>query len=162
MVYTLRLIYEEERENLHLSKEVIIRIGELIHKMITLGFLQRKPANADLHLSLRSLAGFHIIDKLDGTWEEADARILILPSILFIVSNEQISLMTQTIEQTKQEKQERLERQENVPKQGIDEEETKETAMILEIDSAEADEPAEEDAPDELAMQDIIGDDSAL
>lgn len=99
MIYALRLIYEEEREKLHLSGEVIIRVGELIQKMVTLGFLPKKPANAELHKSLRSLAGFHLIYKLDGSWEEAETRILILPSILFIVSNEQISSIAHMTQQ---------------------------------------------------------------
>ena len=98
MIYVLRLIYEEEREKLNLSKEVIIRIGDLVHKMLTLGFLQRKPSNADLHASLRRLSLFRIIEKLDGAWEDADTRILILPSILFVVSNEQISSLYQMTE----------------------------------------------------------------
>ena len=101
MVYTLRLMFEEEREaDVKLGREVIIRTGELVHKMVTLGLLKKKPSNADLHASLRSLAGFRIIEKLDGAWEEAETRILILPSILFIVSNEQISGLYRLLEES--------------------------------------------------------------
>ena len=91
LVYALRLIYEEERAKLTLSKEVIITTGDLVHKLITLGSIRRKPANAQLHASLRTLAHFRILEKLDGAWEDAQTRLLILPTILFIVTNEQIS-----------------------------------------------------------------------
>lgn len=89
IIFSLRLMYEEGREDM--NREVIVRTGELVHKMMTLGVLKKKPSNADLHASLRSLAGFRIIEKLDGAWEDAETRFLILPSILFIISNEQIS-----------------------------------------------------------------------
>ena len=100
MIYTLRLIYEEEREKLTLQKEVIITTGDLVQKMITLGVIRKKPANTDLHSCLISLSRFHIIDKLDGIWEAAETRFLILPSILFIVTNEQISNMAILTEDT--------------------------------------------------------------
>ena len=105
MVYALRLIYEEEREKLTLSREVIIRVGDLIHKLVTLSFLKKKPANADIQASLRTLAGFRIIEKLDGAWEDADTRLLILPSILFIVSNEQIAQMAKLTEDDAEEEE---------------------------------------------------------
>lgn len=99
MVYTLRLIYEEEREKLTLSKEVFLTTGELVHKMISIGAIRKKPANAVLHESLRQLHHFRIVEKMEGAWENADTRLLILPVILFIVSNEQISNMHKLVEE---------------------------------------------------------------
>ena len=98
IVYALRLIYEEEREKLTLTKEVIITTGDLVHKLINLGVFRRKPANAALHSSLVTLSKFRIIEKLEGVWEAADTRFLILPTILFVVSNEQISNMYRLID----------------------------------------------------------------
>ena len=99
MVYTLRLVYEEEREKLTLSKEVFLTTGDLVHKMISIGALRRKPPNAALHESLRTLHHFRIVDKMEGAWENASTRLLILPVILFIVSNEQISNMHKLVEE---------------------------------------------------------------
>ena len=48
MLYALRLIYEEEREKLTLSKEVALTVGELVHKLINLGAIGKKPANLAL------------------------------------------------------------------------------------------------------------------
>ena len=70
MTYTLRLIYEEEREKLTLAKEVIITTADLVQKMIAVGAVKKKPANIQL-----------------------------LPTILFVVSNEQISNMEKLVEQ---------------------------------------------------------------
>jgi hypothetical protein len=98
MVYTLRLIYEEEREKLTLSREVFLTTGDLVHKMVSIGAIRKKPANIALHESLRMLHHFRIVEKMDGPWENADTRLLILPVILFIVSNEQISNMHKLVE----------------------------------------------------------------
>ena len=91
LVYTLRLIYEEEREKLTLTKEVVVTTGEIIQKLLYLGTVTRKPGNIQLHDGLRTLYRYRVITRKEGAWEDPETRILILPTILFIVSNEQIS-----------------------------------------------------------------------
>ncbi|MEG2123777.1 MAG: DUF4194 domain-containing protein [Clostridium sp.] len=98
MVYVLRLIYEEEREKLSLSKDILTTTGDLIHKMISLGIMKKKPSDVILRDSLRNLNRFRIIDKTDGPWEAASTRLMILPTILFIVTNERISNMYALLE----------------------------------------------------------------
>ena len=98
MLYVLRLIYEEAREKLSLSRDIFTTTGDLVHKMISLGVIRRKPANLTLRDSLRTLNRFRIVEKVDGPWENADTRLLILPTILFIVTNERISNMYQLID----------------------------------------------------------------
>ena len=99
MLYVLRLIYEEEREKLSLSRDIFTTTGDLVHKMLSLGVIKRKPANLTLRDSLRTLNRFRIVEKVDGSWENADTRLLILPTILFIVTNERISNMYQLIDE---------------------------------------------------------------
>ena len=48
----------------------------------------------------RVQAQFRIIEKFEGLWEDAGTRLMILPSILFVVSAEQISNMEKLIDQT--------------------------------------------------------------
>ena len=98
IVYALRLIFEEEREKLNLSQNVITTTGELVHKLISLGAIKKKPSNTQLHDSLIALSRFMVIRKMDGAWEAAETRFIILPVILFIVSNEQISNMYKLID----------------------------------------------------------------
>ena len=99
MLYVLRLIYEEEREKLSLCRDIFTTTGDLVHKMLSLGVIKRKPANLTLRDSLRTLNRFRIVEKVDGPWENADTRLLILPTILFIVTNERISNMYQLIDE---------------------------------------------------------------
>lgn len=93
MLYVIRLVYEEEREKLSLSKDIFTTTGELVHKMISLGVIKKKPADGALRDSLRRLSRFQLVAKPEGRWESADTRLLILPTILFIITNEQISSM---------------------------------------------------------------------
>ena len=102
MLYVLRLIYEEEREKLSISSDIFATTGDLVHKMISLGVLRKKPANITLRDSLRMLNRFQIIEKVDGFWESADTKFLIMPTILFVVTNEQISNMYRLIDEEEQ------------------------------------------------------------
>ena len=109
ILYVLRLIYEEERENLSLSREVFTTTGDLVHKMISLGLVKRKPANQALRDALRTLNRFQVVEKVDGPWEAASTRLLILPAILFIVTNERISSMYQLMDEEEFEEDEETE-----------------------------------------------------
>ncbi len=105
MIYTLRLIYEEERAKLTLSREVIITIADLVNKMLIVGAVKKKPANFQLYQALRTLTRFRILQKLDGSLEESQTRLLILPTILFVVSNEQISNMAKLVDKREPERE---------------------------------------------------------
>ena len=105
MIYTLRLIYEEERAKLTLSREVIITIADLVNKMLIVGAVKKKPANFQLYQALRTLTRFRILQKLDGSLEEPQTRLLILPTILFVVSNEQISNMAKLVDKRELERE---------------------------------------------------------
>jgi len=108
-LFTLRLIYDEEREKLSLSKENFTTTGDITHKLMTLGVLSKKPSNLLLHEALRTLAAFNLISKNSGAWEEAETAIRILPSILFVISNEQITSIANMMEEENPEESENQE-----------------------------------------------------
>jgi hypothetical protein len=91
ILYTIRLIFEEERERVTLRNEIMTTTGQIIHKMIALNIFRRKPPDRDMMESLRLLSSHNIIQKISGSWENADTKLLILPTILFIVTTERIS-----------------------------------------------------------------------
>lgn len=89
-LYVLRLIYEEQLEKLTLRREVTTSVGEIVEKMFHLGILDKKPADKMLRETLGVLKSFNIIEKLDGSWTSPDTRLVIYPSIQFLVDNERI------------------------------------------------------------------------
>jgi len=97
ILFTLRLIFEEEREKVTLRKEILTTTGQVVHKMLALSVVKRKPADRDLASGLRLLANHNVIQKVEGLWEEAENRFLILPSVLFIVTNQKISELYDTL-----------------------------------------------------------------
>jgi len=101
ILYTIRLIYEEEREHISLRNEVITTTGQIIHKMINLNLIKKKASDHDISDSLRLLSSHNLIQKISGPWENADTKILILPSVLFVVSNEKIGRIYELVESDK-------------------------------------------------------------
>ncbi|MFO7154516.1 MAG: DUF4194 domain-containing protein [Caldicoprobacter oshimai] len=97
ILFILRLIFEEEREKVTLRKEVLTSTGQIVHKMLTLGLIKKKPSDRDLAEALRQLAYYNIIQKLEGRWEDPDNKLLILPSILFVITNEKVSRIYETL-----------------------------------------------------------------
>lgn len=97
ILYTLRLIFEEEREKVALRNEILTTVAQIVHKMIALGLVKKKPADKDLSDAFRQLEHYHVIQKIAGKWEDAESKILILPSILFVVSNEKISKLAEML-----------------------------------------------------------------
>lgn len=103
ILYTLRLIFEEEREKVVLRNEVLTTTSQLVQKMIVLGLVKKKPSDRELTDGLRLLSQYNILQKLDGSWEEPETKLLILPSILFIVTNEKISRMYEMLDTDEEE-----------------------------------------------------------
>lgn len=90
-LYTLRLIYEEQREKLTLAKHGFTSIGEIVDKMFNLGLIGKKPPDTALRESLTALRRFQIIDRIEGDWTSPETRVIIYPSIMLLVTNEKIS-----------------------------------------------------------------------
>jgi len=102
-LYTCRLIYEEQREQASSFHTVCTSTSDIVEKMTTLGLLKSRKGKSTQKERLeaqRALAHFNIIEKMETTaWEPDGNRILILPSILAIVSNQGINDMISELEE---------------------------------------------------------------
>lgn len=103
LIYMLRLIYDEERDNLSLSADVVISLAAIVQRMISLSLFQKKPSNDVLRQSIRKLLNFRIISRLSGSIEKGDAKYIIHPTILFIVTNEKIATIARMIDEDTKE-----------------------------------------------------------
>jgi len=114
-LYTCRLIYEEQREQSSSSHTVLTKTHDIIIKMSTLGLLKNGKSSQKERLEAqRALAHYNIIEKMETTaWEPDGNRILILPSILSIISNQDINNMMREIEELQIEIPEQDDRQED-------------------------------------------------
>jgi len=99
VLLSLRLIFEERREEISLRNEVVIETYEVVEKMMNLHLIEKRPALKELSETLRTLAHYQLIARMEkGKWEAPDTKMMILPSILFIIPNEGISRLKDLLE----------------------------------------------------------------
>ncbi|MFC9710120.1 DUF4194 domain-containing protein [Paenibacillus sp. NPDC056933] len=94
-LYTCRLIYEEEREQVNSFHTVKTDTQAVVEKMRILGLLDKgKTTQKERIEAQRTLAHHNIIQKMESSaWNNEGNQILILPSILSIISNQGINDM---------------------------------------------------------------------
>jgi len=104
-LYTCRLIYEEGRQQG--DSQLIVRTdtGSIVEKMRLLGLLERGRTTQKERLDAqRTLAHYNIIQKTEPyAWSPEGNGVLILPSILFIITNQGIQEMMLELEELRVE-----------------------------------------------------------
>lgn len=102
-LYVCRLIYEENREDENSYHIVKTDTAAVVEKMKILGLLKGgKSTQGERIEAQRTLAHFNIIQKMESTqWSGDGNNILILPSILYVISNQSINSMIEQIEEMK-------------------------------------------------------------
>jgi hypothetical protein len=95
-LYMCRLIYEEGREEAGNFHTVKTDTKTIVEKMQTLGLLgtKGKTTKKERIDAQRDLAHFNIIRKMESSpWDGDGNKILILPSILSIIPNQEINTL---------------------------------------------------------------------
>ena len=96
-LYGLRLKFDEDRESLKLNTDTIVTVSDIINKLIDVGAYNKKPSDIEIRTALSNLISFNIIQKVEGILEKPETKIIILPSILFVITNEKITALSQSI-----------------------------------------------------------------
>ena len=94
----LRLIYDEEREKLSLKSEVMITTHDLISKLLNVGVFKKKPANKMIETILGQVSKYNVLSKGMGSWSDAETKLIIYPTILFIMTDAKINELVTLIE----------------------------------------------------------------
>ena len=105
-LYGLRLKFDEYRENINLNVDTVVTVADIIKTLIDVGAYTKKPSDTEIRTALSNLISFNIIQKIDGVLEKPETKIVILPSILFVITNEKITKLSQSInmlEETEEE-----------------------------------------------------------
>ena len=96
-LYGLRLKYDEERESIKLNTDTIVTVADIIKTLMDVGAYTKKPSDLEIKSALSNLIHFNIIEKVEGVLENPETKIIILPSILFVITNEKIVALSQSI-----------------------------------------------------------------
>jgi len=102
-LYTCRLFYEEERGSSGTLNIAATDTETVLQKMRLLNIVDAgKPSKTELINAQRTLARFNIIQKTKtGAWSTDGNDFIILPSIISIISNQQLSDMLHELEELK-------------------------------------------------------------
>jgi len=101
-LYTLRLIYEEEREKVNNYNNVRTETQAIIEKMMSFGLIPNGRTTIRERIDAqRALAHYNIIQKLEPTWRNEGNTLIIHPSILFMIPNDGINRMVEELEDMK-------------------------------------------------------------
>lgn len=91
LLYTLRLVYSEEREKVSLRNEVITTVCNIVEKLKNIGVYDKKPNDKSWEEAFKKLKHFNIVDKLDGSWNSPDTQLIIYPSVIFVATDERVN-----------------------------------------------------------------------
>ena len=102
LIFTLRLIYETERDQSSSTSEAIyLTTQSLIRTMLEHGILlpNKKLTGRNLAKSLRFLVQHNILNKVSGNYDEGNVAFYILPSIVYALDNEKVAAMSNALDQ---------------------------------------------------------------
>ena len=109
----LRLIYAEAAEKLTLRRDVTCSVRDLLEKLSMFNLLEKKLSDKSLSEGLSTLREFNLIDRVEGEWSEPETQLVIYPSVLLAVNEEQIRQLYEASRQWKSAREEVLEPDEN-------------------------------------------------
>ncbi|NMD43551.1 MAG: DUF4194 domain-containing protein [Firmicutes bacterium] len=85
-LFILRLIYDDKRQELRLTDQVLVSGQEIQEKYLALGIRQRLPAREDMQRILRLFGRFSLLELRKGQWRDPEALYLLYPSLLMVLN----------------------------------------------------------------------------
>lgn len=103
VLFTLRTMYDEEKERNATSSVVYTTTASIMYKLLELKIVTKKPTMKDIVDSIRLLANQNILTKIEGSIDDSSCQLAILPTILLAVSNEKIDAIYSMVFQDEKE-----------------------------------------------------------
>ncbi|MCR4651242.1 MAG: DUF4194 domain-containing protein [Lachnospiraceae bacterium] len=94
----LRILYDEKRRELSVSDEVIVNVGDIHDKFLSLKIRDKMIDKTTMRNAISTLRRFQLIETLDRDLTNEDSRILIFDSILMAVRVEDIKKACEKLE----------------------------------------------------------------
>lgn len=109
----LRVLYDEKKRELSMSNEVIVNLGDIQDKFLSLNIREKMIDKTTMRNILNLFRRFQIIETLDKDLTNEESRVLIFDSILLAVRVEDIKQAYEKLEIYRKGKQEDEEINEN-------------------------------------------------
>ncbi|GMA49895.1 hypothetical protein GCM10025857_12520 [Alicyclobacillus contaminans] len=99
ILFILRLIYDEQLEQVSGRREVLIWLRDVYEKLHAFGFTEKKISMVRLQTTMMKLRRLSVIERTDGEGLQPDSRWIVYPTIRILVSDERINQIYEKIEQ---------------------------------------------------------------
>ncbi len=90
LLLILRILYDEKKRELSVSDEVIINMGDIHEKFLSLKIRDKMMDKTTLRNAISTMRRFQLVEVLDRELSNEDSRIIIFDSILMAVRVEDI------------------------------------------------------------------------
>lgn len=92
ILLSIRMIYDENPEQLGLEQDAICTVRDLLEKVVTEhAILSAKPNMREVKRALTRLENHSIIQRIDGNFNQGTCKFAILPTVLSVVSSEKVN-----------------------------------------------------------------------
>lgn len=90
LLLILRILYDEKKRELSVSDEVIVNMGDIHEKFLSLKIREKMMDKTTLRNAVSTMRRFQLVEVLDKELSNEDSRIIIYDSILMAVRVEDI------------------------------------------------------------------------
>ncbi len=97
----LRILYDEKKRELSVSDEVIINMGDIHEKFLSLKIRDKMMDKTTLRNAISTMRRFQLVEVLDKELSNQDSRLIIYDSILMAVRVEDIRQVYEKLENYK-------------------------------------------------------------
>ena len=92
LLLAIRMIYDENQENLGLEQDAICTVRDVLEKVVTdYAILPSKPNMEDVKRALTRLENHSIIQRIDGKFNKGSCKFAILPTVTSVVSADRLN-----------------------------------------------------------------------
>lgn len=92
ILLALRMIYEENQEQLGLEQDAVCTVRDVLEKVVTdYTILPAKPNMDEVKRALTLLENHSIIQRIEGKFNQSGCKFAILPTVLAAVSSEKLN-----------------------------------------------------------------------
>lgn len=98
ILLAIRMLYEENIEQLGLAQDAICSVRDLLEKVVTdYAILPAKPNMDEVKRALTTLDHHSVIQRIEGKYNQASCKFAILPTVLSVVSSEKLNAIVSVL-----------------------------------------------------------------
>lgn len=91
ILLALRMIYEENQEQVGLEQDVLCTVRDLLEKVVTdYAILSTRPNMDEVKRALILLEQHNVLQRIEGKFSQPSCKFAILPTVLIVVSSERL------------------------------------------------------------------------